>query len=809
MIAIRNLRKHLFYALINVMGLAIGIACFLFIFLYVQEEIAFDQHFERAEDIYRLDFEGKLGEQDLSVAQVQAPAGEMMKNTFPIVETYTRFRGQGPITVQVGDVFYRENNNIYTDSSFLEVFDFKLLEGDPGQVLRAPNDLLITQSVKEKYFGSEPAYQQTVVIDSQTYRISGVIEDIPVHTHFGYDVYQAMAGLAESREENWGSFNFNTYLLVQSGASVEPLVAAFPALVERYFGPIIKNFMQISLEDFFASGNRAAFALTPLKKIHLYSHKNSETGNNGDIKYIYIFSAVAFFVLLLACINFMNLTTARSTGRAKEVGVRKAVGAERSHLIKQFLSESLIITGLSFVLSLVILQLALPYLNTLAGKELSLGALTSPGIIMWILGALVATGLISGSYPALYLSGLEPVAVLKGKLSSGNRKSLLRSSLVVFQFFITTLFIIGTLVVFQQMRHIQQIKLGFDREQMLVLHNTSSLGNQIPAFKQRLLRLPEVQSATASSYLPVGFYDNTNTFFPGRTPGGGRSYLVHNWSIDYDYFETMKIELLPGGRNFSREHPSDSIESVIVNESLIREMGLSLDSANQEISMFTSQEGDIGTFKIIGVVKDFHYKSIRQKIEPQAFFVGRLGGYYGGSSAYISMRFKSDDPGQLIGKVRNEWQAAAPGHSFDYSFMDERYNDLYLTEQRIGNIMWLFTGLTIFIACIGLLGLAAYTAQQRTKEIGVRKVLGASVRDIFLLLTRDFSLLILLAYTIAIPVAFFAMKSWLSDFAYPAPLDWKIFVLTGVLVMVISLLTISYQSLKVAFTNPVLSLKYE
>lgn len=802
-IAMRNLLKHKFYSVINILGLAVGVTCFLFIILYVREELSYDLHHEKADRTYRINVDARIGDQNFITATSPAAVGPALLDEMPEVESIARFRDRGKYIVSYEDKKFSETDIIYADSSIFEVFTLPLIQGDPQTALQKPNTTVITASAANKYFGqTNPIGKFLTVSGSQDidYMVTGVLADLPRTQHFKQQVYLSLSTLDESKDPSWGSFNFQTYIVLREGTDPASIDARFPGLVRKYFGPIIEQFMGASYEEFLASGNYANFDLFPMTDIHLHSDKEGEIGVNSDIKYVYIFSFIAFFILLIACINFMNLTTARSAARAKEVGVRKVVGANRKHLIAQFLSESIIISAFAFVLAFSAVQLLLPYFNDLAGKQLLLSDLLQPWFISLVVLGVFLVGLLAGSYPAMVLSRFIPVKVLKGSIAKGMRDGGFRSTLVVFQFTITTILIVGAITIYRQLDYIQNKKLGYDREKLMVIEDVYTLDiKDAQLLKQRLLNIPEVKSATISSFLPVTTTDNSTAFFAGSTPTASNSSVIHNWGVDHDYIKTMGMEIIQG-RDFDLDLATDSL-ALIMNEAAVRTFNLE-DPLNQKMGTFTDNEGGTIVFNVIGVVKNFHFESLREAISPMVMFIDD-------SHSNITLKIQSEDYQALRSKVEKEWREIAPNQSFAFTFMDQRFDRVYEAEYRIGNIVQIFTFLAVFIACMGLLGLATYTAQQRTKEIGIRKVLGASLKDLFVLLTKDFAKWVLIAFGIGGLVAWYFMRQWLQDFQYATTLNWDVFALTALLLFLISLATISFQSIRVTLVSPSKTLKYE
>ncbi len=801
--AFRQLRKSPFYSSINIFGLALGLACFLFILLYVKDELSFDRFHTGLDRIYRIHFKGELFDQEINIPQVGDPWGPLLKENYPEIEEMTRLREIGSQRVSYEDRSYREDNLVHADSTFFEVFSFELLEGDPRRALTDPNTIVVSSDLARKYFGEAEALGKSLRFgEDDLYRITGIMAPMPRNSHMRYDILISMAGRDESRSQQWLSFNFYTYLLLREGADPKRLETAFEDIARTYIGSDLEQYMGQSYDDFLAGGNTLEFSMFPLSRIHLESHTTDEIEAPGDIRYVYIFSFIGLFILLLACINFMNLATSRSAGRAREVGMRKVVGARRSQLIQQFLSESLLIVFIALVLAALLLVLGLPWFNRLADKDIALAALFQPWLIFSMLGLTLLVGLLAGSYPAFFLSGFRPIRVLKGRLVRNAGSEWLRNGLVVFQFAITIGLIVGTLVMYDQMRFMQKKKLGYEKDHLLVLNGAFSLGDKLEPFRQGLLQDPRIQNLTVTSFLPTPSSRNNNAHFLGNNPEPEHTQVLQSWSVDYDFLETLGIEIAEG-RNFSRERPADS-SAVLLNEEAVRIYGLE-QPIGQEIGTFSSgnaSEAEIETYRVIGVIRDFHFESLRQPIGPMVLYPGSWG-------QYIVMRVRGDDLSGLIAELRQKWNAMETGEPFDHNFLDDRFEAMYTGERQVGQILTLFTVLAIVIACLGLFGLATYIAERRTKEIGIRKVLGAPIGSIFMLLTSQFTRWVLLANLFAMPLAWYAMRRWLTNFAYRTELSWWIFGLAGVAALLIALFTVSWQSWRASNMNPAEALREE
>lgn len=800
--ALRNMARRKGYSLINIIGLAIGMACCLLILMFVNDELNYDNYNENAERICRIAGSYRYGGRDFQFGTVSAPMAKVLIDEYPEVEDTVRFRGQGNFIVKFAEKSFTERRVIFSDPTIFNVFTIPLRQGEPKTALKDPYTLVLNKKTAEKYFGKENPLGKIIKLDNEKdYKITGVFTDIPHNSHFHFDIIASLASLEESCSPSWLRDNFFTYILLKPGASPKALEAKFPRLIKKYFAPELEKQFGQSMETLINEGNvRAEFYLQPLLRIHLYSDLMAELEANSDIKYVYIFSAIALFILVIASINFMNLTTARSAGRAKEVGMRKVLGSDRRQLIGQFLVESTVLSIIAMVIALVLVNLALPYFNSLSGKELPLADNYNGVMVLSMLVITLLTGLLAGFYPAFFISAFHPISVLKGQLKSGVKSGSLRSTLVVFQFTVSIVLIIGTLVVMNQLNYIQNKKLGFDKDRVLILHNANLLDQQVQTFKNEMLKYPQIKNAAVSSYLPVPSARHGGAVSPeGQWDNEtSTSTSVQNWTVDYDYITTLGMKLA-AGRNFSRSNPTDT-SAVIINQAAAKQFGWEK-SLGKRLDRFFG-EGEIKSFTVIGVVEDFHFESLRNTIAPVLLYLGQTGGL-------ISFRINTDNIPGAIDLLRDKWEKFLPGQPFEYSFLDERFDQVYRTEQRLGKIFGTFALLAIFVGCLGLFGLAAFIAEQRTKEIGIRKVLGASIPSIIRLLSLEFVRLVAAATLIAWPLAYLIMNQWLREFAYKTSLSIWIFLAAGISAVTIALITVGYQSVKTALTDPAKCIQYE
>lgn len=800
----RNLSRNKLFSGINLLGLAIGLACFLLISLYVLDELSFDRFNANADRIYRVSADGRWGGQDLHMSETPDVLGPAVKKDFPGVEQYTRiYANVNTRFIRKGSQYIPENNAAYVDSAFFDVFTLPAVDGDAQTALNEPHAVVLSASLATKYFGTPLAAGRDLEMkgNGQTtlYKVKAVIRDMPDNAHFHYDLLFAMKGL----DYHWnqpGNHNFNTYLLLNKGADPKKVESNFDQYLVNYVLPVLKDFQITSMEQFRKAGNRLQYSLMPLTDIHLRSHQIDELSPPGSIQYVYIFSVVALFILLIACVNFMNLTTARSAGRAKEVGIRKVLGTSRRQLMRQFLVESVFLVSVSLLLAIGLATLGLPLFNTLSGKSMPLGRLFSPTLLT-LIGVLPLTiGLLAGSYPAFFLSAFRPIEVLKGNLKTGSGGERLRSVLVVFQFTTSILLMTGTLVVYRQLDFMKNRDLGFDKQQVLIVDGTEALGTGIQAFKQRVLQLPGVKSGSVSAFLPVAHAErDTYNVFKAPSTNASNAFNTQWWTIDYDYLRTMGMVLVKG-RNFSQDFAGDS-SAVIINETTARILGHP-DPIGKNIYL-TDDNNSMHPHPVIGVVKNFNFESMHQAVGPLILQA------QGMSTGSVSFRMNTTHTSESIARIGDIWKTMSPGTPFNYRFMDQSFDDMYKTDQQVGKIALVFAALALVIGCMGIFGLAAFIAERRTKEIGIRKVLGASVGGILGLLSAEFTRLVVISFVIAAPLAWWMMSRWLQDFAYRTTLSWWIFMVAGLATFLIALVTVSFQSLKAAMSDPVKSLRAE
>ncbi|GAB3557536.1 ABC transporter permease [Spirosoma fluminis] len=806
-IAWRNLNRNRAFSAINIAGLSIGLATCILISLFVLDELSYDRFNEKADRIVRVYFEGSMSGGKIHEAHVMPPVAQTLKANYPEVREATRLRKAGAPIIAYGNQTFKETAVVFADSNFFEVFTLPFVKGDPKTALSQPNTIVITQAVAQKYFGNDDPIGKILTIKTGevTCKVTGVIEPIPANSHFHFDFFASMASVPDAKTPSWMTSEYFTYLVLPEGYNYKQLEAKLPHVIETYMGPQLQQSFGMSLAQFRQKGNDVGFFLQPLTDIHLHSNFAYDLSPAGDIRYVYMFGAIALFMLLIACINFMNLSTAGASKRRKEVGIRKVMGSVKSALVNQFLTESVLLTMLALGLAIGLVYVALPLFNDLSGKALSLNFLAAPWLLPSLLFLGFVVGILAGSYPAFILSSFTPVTVLKGagsalqsKPGGGRRGLSLRSTLVVVQFSISFILMVGTTVVYQQLSYIQNTKLGYDKDQVLVVQETWRLGKNESVLRDQLLHDARVANATVSGYLPAGPSGNNN-FMVYPDDNTSQFLKALQYQVDENYIPTLGMKMI-AGRNFSKDFGTDST-GIILNETAAKAFGWGTKALGHTITR-PDNEGRKATYRVIGIVKDFHFRSLHERIAPLMMTLGQ-------NSGLVIARVQTKDVMGLLASVEKQWARFAAEAPLEYSFLDQNFNATYQAEQKTGRILGLFAGLTIFVACLGLFGLATFMAEQRTKEIGVRKVLGASVSSLIGLLSADFLKPVLIAIVIASPIAWYAMSRWLQDFAYRINMEWWMFALAGMAAILIALLTVSYQSIKAALMNPVKSLRSE
>lgn len=801
-LAFRNLWRNKGFSAINILGLSIGIGTCLIIMLFVTNELGHDRFNKKADRIARVYFQGQVQSEKMKESSVMAPVAQAMLRDFPEVSDVTRLREAGFPKLLLNNQVFKDDAFAYVDANFFQVFTLPFIAGDMKTALTEPNTVVITRDAAKKYFGNGEAIGKLISLKDDNnkapMRVTGVIENIPQNSHFRFSLLASMAGQEESKQQNWMSSNFYTYVLLKDARDFDKLEAKVPLLVDKYIGPQMKDGTGLTLAEFRKGGSNLTFHLQKLTDIHLHSDFQRDLSMPGNIKNVYIFAAIAIFMLLIACINFMNLSTAGASKRLREVGIRKVLGSMKGELVKQFLVESTMIAFIALLVSLVFVKLALPVFNNLSSMQLSLGFADHPLMIPALMGVILLTGLVAGSYPAFYLSSFKPVTVLKGKFVSGKGSMSFRSALVVFQFFVSIILIVSVLVVYNQLNYIQEKEVGYNKERVMIIPGIWALGNNKDIFRKQLQEDPAVSNLSASRFLPAGPSDNNN-FFVSSLQAPDKMVKTLRYEVDENYIQTLGIKIKEG-RNFSTEFGRDST-AVILNEAAVHALGLKQDVIGQTISR-TSNRGKKEFYNVIGVIKDFHFRSLHERISPLLMVLAPDPGN-------LVVKVKTANTAALIEKLEQRFKAYGAEDPMSYSFLDERYSNTYKSEEKVGTILGIFAGLTIFIACLGLFGLAKYTAEQRKKEIGIRRVLGASSAGLSAMLSKEFIALVLIACLIAFPASWWAMNKWLQAFAYRINISYWIFIVAGVVALLIAVVTVSFQAIKAAIQNPFKSLRTE
>lgn len=796
-VALRNISKHKFYSAINILGLAAGVTSCLFIILYISDELSYDKFHAEAENIYRIGLQGRFGDQEIHTASSCPPLAAAMVKEIPGVESAIRLSPRNKTVFKYEDKIFTEKRIFYTDSNFFAFFSFKLLEGDPATALKEPNSIVLTPLMAKKYFDKESPIGKLITVgnNNETFKVTGVAEEPPFNSHFRFSALLSTSSDKEDFENGiWLNNSLYTYFRKTPATSVASVDAKLEDLIIKYAAPQIEQFLGVNVEKFKEQGNSYSYLSYPMLDSHLYSTWNDEITPPNDIAYVYVFGAAGIFILIIACINFMNLSTARSAGRAKEVGLRKTLGSFRGQMISQFLAESTVYGLLAVVIAVGACYVLLPQFNLLAGKELTMASLLSTEFIIGGTALVVLIGLLAGSYPAFYLTSFSAVEVLKGKVRAGMRSKGIRSGLVVFQFALSIVLIICTVVGYQQISYLQSRHMGLDKHNVLVISNTGRLKTNREAFKNSLLDKTGIEKASFTNNVFPGV-NNTTAF---RTPGDNKDHIMGTYFADYDHLDVMKFELVDG-RFFSKDFPSDS-SAAVINETAAREAGWP-NAVGEEITTFNGPGVPDARLKVIGVVKDFNFESFKTDVRPMVIRLVNTSGN-------LLVRYNGS-PEDVVKDAEALWKQYAAGDPFEYSFLDQNFDQLFKDEQRLSGLFWVFTTLAIFIACLGLFALAAFTAEQRTKEIGIRKAMGASVFGITTLLSKEFTVLVVISVLIAVIPAWMLLNFWLDQFAYRIEVSLLVFVFSGLAALVIAWLTVAFHAIKAALAKPVNSLRYE
>ncbi len=798
--SIRALNRQKSYVFLNIIGLSVGIACSLLIALYLINEISFDRFHENKDRIYRVILDGKIGEQEIKAAYTCAPLGPALLNEMPEVEAFVRVNGWGETIIKNYEQSFSEDAFMEADSSFFQIFSIPLIKGDTKSVLNEPHTLVLSQLAASRIFGNEDPVDKMLKVgmDTVLFRVTGIFSDIPENSHFRADIISSFMTNRRANDTHWMSNSFFTYLLLKPDSDVSQVEIKLKEILLKYIGPEVEKFLGITVEEFESKGNRYSMYLQLLTDMHLDPSIDDGQGSATDPKYLWIFASIALLIIFIASVNFMNLATAQAAGRAKEVGMKKVSGSSRSMLISQFLAESVILTFFSLIISLVIVKISLPFFNNLLSSDLQFSLTAKWFIIPVLLVLTIMVGVFAGSYPAFYLSSFQPVNVLKGKMKDSMKNGRLRSLLVILQFSISITLIVGTLIMFRQISFMLNRDLGFDKEQLLVITRAETVENHVNAFKQEMLAINGVLSITSSTAVPG--HNNNNNGYLMKERQDETFLLQTNW-VDPDYFKTYRMKINTG-RGFSLEFGSDNA-ACLINSSAVRQFGLT--EPLKGVFLRPDDTENSKEMPIIGVVDDFNFESLHRAIGPYIFRFKSETNNWG----YFTIRLDQTFNQKTIKSIESVWKNFTHNDPMQYFFMDEDFNRMYSQEKQSSRLALLFAILAIIIASLGLFGLTSYTVQQRTKEIGIRKTMGASTNEIFFLISREIMILVTISTFIAWPLIYYLADKWLQNFYFRINLQVWDFLIGFLIALIIAILTISYQTLKTANINPAFSLRYE
>ncbi|MFM9839504.1 MAG: ABC transporter permease, partial [Cyclobacteriaceae bacterium] len=791
-----SLVKNQVFYFVNIFGLSIGLACCMLIGAYVYTELTYDTYPEHAKDIYRVELHLLENGSRADYSSVDFGVGPGISNAYPEVVSFTRLSKWFQPYLRYKETVLKEKNLAVVDSNFLQFFSLPLIAGNDKTALTQPNSMVITKAFAQKYFGNEDPLGKVITDNKGEFKVTGLIDKVPEQSHFHFDAFLS-GSTFKGRRESWSNIGDFTYLRLSENANPQELQNKFPGLVMKHVVPEVQQDMGTTLEEAQKAVNTFVFSLRPLSKIHLYSHTTDELAANGDIKYVYIFGALAIFILLLACINFINLSTATSANRAREVGIRKVMGSVRTQLIYQFLTESIMLAVCALFFAYGIMLSVWPFFDQLTGKTITYGLFLEPMTLLLTILGVAIIGVIAGIYPSFFLSSFNTIKVLKGNtLASSGKREMLRSGLVVFQFAISTAFIVATLVVYQQLNFIQNKNLGYDKDQVLVIHDTHLLKGNEKTFKEQLLKDSRVTRASIANQIPgQNQSDGTQAFPKDKENESNMGMHIDIYHIDYDYLATLGMKLIHG-RNLSQDFPSDS-SGILINEAGAVEFGWTPESSVGKSIVARSRE-----FHVVGVVKDFNFASLHQKVGPLVMMLSS-------NSGSTLVKLNPTNIKDFTKDVKKKWDAFNPDAPFSYSFLDDQFSKLYFAEERTGKIFITFAIIALMIAGLGLFALSTFSTAQRTREIGIRKVLGASAQEVLFLLSKQFLILVSIAFLISLPIVTWVMNRWLEDFAYRVDIAWWVFLVAGGVSFVIAFFSVFFQAIKAAVANPVNSLRSE
>ncbi len=799
--AIRNMQKHSGYLILNITGLTIGLTSFLLITIYVLHELSYDRFHKNYENIYRIKVKGLMAGSTLDQAITAAPMAQALLADYPEILHAVRINRSGAWLVKYGETRFNEDGVLFADSSFFSVFDFKLLRGDPRTALENPRSMILTEKYAKKYFGNEDPLGKRISLEADTnlYTVTGVIQNIPGNSHFKFDMLGSLNSLGNSRSTEWLNHNFYTYIVLKNGTNKASMEAKFPEVVLKYVGPEIKKFIGITIEDFQRAGNQFGYELEPLKDIHLKGATQYQLEPSGSLTTVYIFAIIAVLILLIAIINYINLATAKSAGRAKEVGIRKVSGSDKTGLILQFVGESLIIVAIAAIIASLFVLVLTPAFNHLIGKEIALSIFSGYKGFLGLLALILLVGTAAGGYPAFVLASFNPVEVLKGTLNPGSISKTLRGILVIFQFTVSIVIIIGAFVIYRQLNFMTSASMGIEKENLLVLRRPDALGNKLESFKEQVLQIPGIERIANATAIPGTNNFNNNAFFLDNDPTKS-PYLINRDQVSFGFAEVMGIKLAEG-RFLSKDFGTDTT-AIMINETAVKFLGLT-----NPLGKYILQPNGPDKFeklRIVGIMRDFNIASLHEKITPVCFILMR-GNYEG----YLCVRLTGKNTQGAIKSIENIWKDYTNRQPFQYSFFADEFNKNYETELKTGRIFILFSVLAIFIACLGLIGLITYMTTIRTREVGIRKTFGASRSIIVTLLSREVIILILISSLVAYPVAYFGIKIWLESFAEKIHVSPLIYIVASIIGLTIGWLSIMSQAIKAAAYNPAESLRYK
>lgn len=796
----RNMLRKPVFSLINISGLAIGMAAFMMIVLYVADELSYDRFHQKSDRIFRVTIHGVFANNVFNTTYTAAPLAQALISEFPEVEQVSRIMLRNQHSVAIGNQTFIEDQWLYADSTFFDVFSFGLIEGDPEKVLAEPRSLVLTESTARKWFGNESPIGKTIIDNNRHhYVVTGIMKDVPANAHFRFNVVASFTSLNWHNNSSWFNQSAQTYLVLREGTDAQELQTKLPDFLYRSINEQLKQFLGISVDEFAQSGQSYELRLQPVTEIHLNSQLEGELDNNGSMASVYLFSMIALFILLIACINFMNLSTARSAWRAKEVGIRKALGSNRADLIRQFLGESVLYAFVAALLAVILMELSMPYFNLITQKQLGFNLSNTIFFLPFLLLLVVFTGLLAGSYPAYYLSAFQPLEVLKGQQARGAGRNRLRSYLVLLQYSISIILLISTFVVYQQLQFVQDKNPGYQKENVVLIKRVHGLGDKLDVFKQDILSHPNILSASYALDMPGDDYSTNSVGVAGRPLEEVNIMAV--LFADYDLEKVMGMNMAQG-RWFSREFGTDTAVAV-VNEAALRALSIK-DFTTEKIVMHSTPPHPHWVLPIIGVVKDFHYESLHHGIRPMIILL-RTEGWFN----RMAVRISEGTYAESLEILERKWNGMETGQPFMYTSLDQNMEAFYRNDNRTQTLYAIFSMLAIFVASLGLFGLAAFTTESRTREISIRKVMGAGEKRIVVMLSVQFARWVLLANLLAWPLAWLLMDNWLNHFAYRINMPWMVFLIAALLTLLLAMLTVLYQAIKAARTNPAEALKYE